>query len=96
MLLLGTALVFGLLGSLHCLGMCAPLLWAVPQNESKKILWWQNRSLYNVGRAITYAFLGALFGLIGESLSLVGLQQKISIGTGILILVFLISLKRIT
>lgn len=91
MLLLGTALVFGLLGSMHCLGMCAPLLWAVPQNESKKILWWQNRSLYNVGRAITYAFLGALFGLIGESLSLVGLQQKISIGTGILILVFLMS-----
>jgi len=91
MLLLGTALVFGLLGSLHCLGMCAPLLWAVPQNEEKRKLWWRNRLSYNAGRAITYAGLGAIIGLVGESLSFVGLQQKISIGTGVLILIFLLS-----
>jgi sulfite exporter TauE/SafE len=52
-----------------------------------------NRMTYNLGRAITYAGLGALFGLLGESLSFVGWQQKISIGTGVLILVFLIFSK---
>lgn len=93
MLLLGTAIVFGLLGSLHCLGMCAPLIWAVPQQEKAKSLWWRNRILYNTGRGLTYALLGALFGLLGESLSLAGWQQKISIGTGILILLFLLSAK---
>lgn len=95
MLLLATALVFGFLGSLHCLGMCAPLLWAVPQQESLRRVWWQNRLLYNFGRALTYAGLGAIVGLGGESLSFAGWQQKISIGTGILILIFLLSSKGI-
>jgi len=93
MLLLGTAIVFGFLGSLHCLGMCAPLIWAVPQQEKTRTTWWQNRFLYNTGRALTYAALGAVFGLLGESLSLAGWQQKISIVTGILILIFLLSSK---
>lgn len=93
MLLLGTAIVFGLLGSLHCLGMCAPLLWAIPQQEQAKNIWWRNRLLYNIGRALTYAALGALFGLLGESLSFMGWQQKISIGTGFLILIFLLTSK---
>jgi len=93
MLLLGTAIVFGLLGSLHCLGMCAPLMWAVPQTDGVRGVWWRNRISYNLGRAVTYAGLGALFGLLGESLSFAGWQQKISIGTGLLILIFLISSK---
>jgi sulfite exporter TauE/SafE len=59
MLLLSTAIVFGLLGSLHCLGMCAPLMWAVPQTDQLRGVWWRNRMTYNLGRAITYAGLGA-------------------------------------
>lgn len=39
---------------------------------------------------MTYAVLGALFGLVGKSLSLIGLQQYLSIGTGVLILLLLI------
>lgn len=89
MLLLGTGLLFGVLGSLHCLGMCAPILWAVPQKQSKRQLWWKNRFFYNIGRASTYALLGALIGLLGEGISFAGFQQKISIATGVLILLLL-------
>ena len=42
--------------------------------------------LYNVGRAITYAAIGLVFGLLGQGLSLAGLQQSISILAGVLII----------
>lgn len=89
-MLLETALILGFAGSLHCLGMCAPLLWAVPEAPTAKAKWLSNKLVYNLGRAITYAALGALFGLIGQSLNLIGLQQYLSIGAGVLILLFLL------
>ena len=75
MVLLGTAFVFGLLGSLHCLGMCAPLIWALPQDKAKQSKWWANRLAYNFGRSITYALLGLTIGLLGQTFALAGLQQ---------------------
>ena len=87
MLLLGTALAFGFFGSLHCLGMCAPIAWAVPQNESKKKIWVANRLAYNTGRLIAYSALGAIAGLFGEMLSMAGVQQGLSILAGATIVV---------
>ena len=93
MILLWTGFLFGLLGSLHCLGMCAPLIWAIPESQEGKRKWWLNKLAYNSGRAITYALLGVIIGLIGESLSLAGWQQYISIFTGALMLLFLVFSK---
>jgi len=45
-----------------------------------------SRSLYNLGRVITYSFLGLLFGLLGSRLEMFGLQRIISISLGVLIL----------
>lgn len=90
MVLLGTAFVFGLLGSLHCLGMCAPLIWALPQDKSKRAKWWGNRLSYNFGRSITYAVLGAVIGLLGQTFALAGLQQYMSIIAGIVLLLILL------
>ena len=87
MLLLGTALAFGFFGSLHCLGMCAPIAWAVPQNEKKKKVWVANRLAYNSGRMITYSFLGAIAGFFGEMLSMAGVQQGLSVLAGATIII---------
>ncbi len=78
-----TALFIGLVGSLHCIGMCGPIAIALPLGSKT---WW-HRSLgalvYNVGRIITYALLGALFGLLGQGIEMAGLQRWASIFIGI-------------
>ena len=42
--------------------------------------------VYNLGRIISYGFLGALLGAFGFGLKLAGLQQSISIAAGIIII----------
>lgn len=93
MVLLVSAFIFGLLGSLHCLGMCAPIIWALPQDHSKRSVWLTKRVTYNLGRIITYALLGTIIGLVGESFALAGWQQYISIATGVMMLLFLLLSK---
>ncbi|MBC7400840.1 MAG: sulfite exporter TauE/SafE family protein [Mucilaginibacter sp.] len=77
----------GLFGSVHCIGMCGPLAFAIPTFHTR---WWlivADKLLYNIGRVITYSFLGLLIGFIGKQLWLLGLQQGVSILTGILIII---------
>ena len=85
--LLISALVLGLAGSLHCAGMCGPIAIALPlqgNTVGKKIY---GGVLYNLGRTLTYGIMGAVFGLVGQSLSMVGFQQKVSLIMGILMIV---------
>lgn len=37
------------------------------------------RLAYNLGRIVTYSALGALFGSIGKTLALAGVQQVLSV-----------------
>ena len=85
-----TAFIVGLFGSLHCIGMCGPITLALPgfQNNLSKVL--ISRVLYNLGRTITYALMGAVIGLAGEGISLVGAQQWVSIGSGVLLIVIVL------
>ena len=80
------AFFIGLFGSVHCVGMCGPLALAIPSYQNK---WWlivAEKLLYNVGRIITYSLLGLLIGIIGKQLWLLGLQQGVSLLSGILII----------
>lgn len=79
------AFVIGLFGSLHCIGMCGPLAFAFPQQAESTWLVLFKKLSYNIGRAISYAFLGLLVGLLGRQLWLAGAQQAISIASGVLI-----------
>lgn len=81
------AFIIGLFGSLHCVGMCGPLAFALPHQEESKWITVLKKLSYNIGRALSYSFLGLLIGLIGKQFWLVGLQQGISILSGILIIV---------
>ncbi|WP_026236294.1 sulfite exporter TauE/SafE family protein [Pontibacter roseus] len=83
-------LLFGLLGSFHCVGMCGPIAMALPFVGSTGWRYYAGRLLYNGGRIVTYAALGALAGAFGQSLQLAGLQQTVSIVSGILILLLLV------
>ncbi|MBT8394198.1 MAG: sulfite exporter TauE/SafE family protein [Bacteroidia bacterium] len=82
-----SALVLGLLGSFHCVGMCGPIAFMLPidrQNSFKKV---SQVSLYHFGRLLTYSLMGLVFGLVGKSLYLFGIQQQLSIAIGILMIV---------
>ncbi|MEP3386749.1 MAG: sulfite exporter TauE/SafE family protein [Reichenbachiella sp.] len=77
-----TALFLGFVGSLHCVVMCGPIALALSgQSSLSKFL--ISRVLYNIGRVFTYAFIGLLFGLLGELVSFGGYQQAFSIGMGL-------------
>lgn len=84
------ALTTGIIGSIHCIGMCGPIAVALPLGKKS----WPARILgsltYNSGRVITYGILGGLFGLFGQGIELAGLQQWASIGIGIAMLVSVI------
>ncbi|MCW5520095.1 sulfite exporter TauE/SafE family protein [Aureitalea sp. L0-47] len=84
--MLWSGFILGLLGSFHCVGMCGPIAFVLPldrKSRSKRML---QVSLYHLGRIITYSLIGLLFGLLGRGLYLFGLQQKISVITGILMI----------
>lgn len=80
---LWTAFLLGLAGSAHCAGMCGPLALALPRGTVAG--WWGHaagRLAYNLGRVVTYGALGWVFGWVGRSLALAGVQRWVSIGLG--------------
>ncbi|TYB74466.1 sulfite exporter TauE/SafE family protein [Bizionia saleffrena] len=85
-----SALIFGLLGSFHCVGMCGPIAFLLPidrKNRTKRVL---QLLSYHSGRLLTYALLGFIFGLVGKSLNLFGFQQQLSILIGVLMIVVIV------
>lgn len=80
------AFMIGLLGSVHCIGMCGPLAFAVPSLKPGIGYLLLDKVLYQLGRIISYGILGIFIGLIGQQLWLSGMQQGISIFTGLLII----------
>lgn len=85
--MLWSALIFGLLGSFHCVGMCGPIAFMLPvdrTNSTKKVA---QIFTYHLGRILAYSLIGLFFGLVGKSLYIFGLQQQLSILIGILMIV---------
>ena len=85
-----TALILGLLGSFHCVGMCGPIAFILPVDKTNKTkMIWQT-FLYHFGRLLTYSLIGLLFGLLGRGLYLSGFQQRLSILIGVLMIITII------
>jgi uncharacterized protein len=85
-----TGLIIGAAGSMHCIGMCGPISFALPiQHFSfyKKII---PLLFYQIGRIVTYGTFGLLFGLLGRKIYLAGFQQWYSIAAGVLMAVIAI------
>jgi uncharacterized protein len=87
------AFILGFAGSLHCLGMCGPLLAGIHAARWKsghisKAL------LYHGGRIMVYGMMGALAGLAGGAMVMMGWQQWLAIAAGSLLLIYLVVPKK--
>ena len=88
--MLYTAFIFGLISSLHCIGMCGPIAMMLPvdrSNQTKKTL---QIFTYHLGRLAAYASIGFIFGLFGKGFSMAGLQQELSVLLGIIMIVIVV------
>ncbi len=85
-----TPFTIGLIGSMHCIGMCGPIAIALPIRNKTGFKRALGIGLYNFGRVTTYALIGALFGILGKSFYLAGIQRQVSVILGLIILLSLL------
>ncbi len=78
------ALIIGLFGSLHCVGMCGPVMMVFMGPKQSR----SGFALYHSGRILTYVLLGTFLGLIGATVALFQIQQVLAfvLGFGLILL----------
>jgi len=89
-----TAILLGLLGSFHCVGMCGPIAFMLPVDRTNKARRILQVSVYHLGRLITYGILGLLFGMLGKGFNLFGFQQYLSIIIGVIMILAIVLPKK--
>ncbi|MBC3420422.1 sulfite exporter TauE/SafE family protein [Pseudomonas sp. RW3S2] len=86
--LLGSALVLGLLGGGHCLGMCGGLMGALtlaipPEQRARRL---RLLIAYNLGRVLSYAAAGLLLGLAAWALASSPMAQVLRVVAALLLI----------
>lgn len=87
---IASGFTLGLLSSLHCIGMCGPLVMSLPFAQSEGRGRTVNVLLYHTGRITIYALLGLLPGWIGNLFFTAGYQQWFSLAAGVLVLLYFV------
>lgn len=82
------AFSLGLMSSFHCVGMCGPIALALPIHKGSKSRQLGGLLTYNLGRASTYALLGALIGALGGAVAWVGYLRYLSVAAGVLMILY--------
>jgi uncharacterized protein len=106
-----TSLGIGFLGSLHCLGMCGPLVLAyslqitdTPAPSSNSDIWLLQSGIshhlaFHLGRLVTYGLLGAMAGLLFHLANvdqlLLDLRSVMTLAGGVLMVLMGFALMRI-
>ena len=85
-----SALILGLMGSLHCVGMCGPIAFMLPVDRTNNYKKFGQIFIYHFGRLLAYGIIGLVFGLLGKGLSIFGIQQKLSIAIGIIMILIVL------
>lgn len=80
----------GLLGSVHCIGMCGPLVMALPISHLTGFQKLVSTILYHLGKIMTYGFLGLIVGFFGKQIPFYNVQQHLSIVIGSLMLIYVV------
>lgn len=81
----------GVVGSVHCVGMCGGFACALCASRDRSL--WRRQLLYNLGRVTTYVFLGALAGVAGALVMHQGAvwgsapQRLLAVVSGVLLIV---------
>lgn len=73
--------VLGMAGSLHCVGMCGPLMLLLP-NENRISAMLKTQVLYHLGRTITYVLLGSMAGILFIWVDIRKFEQQFSLALG--------------
>lgn len=86
-----TALIISSLGlgfasGFHCIGMCGPIALSLGLTKKQATNFYLQNLTYQFGRIVTYSILGAILGIIGQGFQMVGFQQYLTIGVGILLI----------
>jgi hypothetical protein len=86
-------LLMGLLGTGHCIGMCGPIVLAIPAQTGTT----SAQALYNLGRITTYSAVGAFLGATGAGLADLSEVARIQVGVSLLtsVLLLLLGLLRL-
>lgn len=84
--LLTTSLLMGLAGSLHCAGMCGPIVMIMPFGQAGSGRRALSVSLYHTGRILTYTAMGVLIFML-KAVMRPEWQQYFSIISGVALLV---------
>jgi len=85
-----SAILLGFLGSLHCVGMCGPIAFMLPVDRQNPLKKAGQITLYHLGRLLSYGTIGLVFGLLGKGLYVFGMQQKLSIAIGVLMILLVL------
>jgi hypothetical protein len=78
------------MGSLHCVGMCGPIAFMLPVDQSNNYKKFGQIFIYHFGRLMAYGIIGLVFGFLGKGLSIFGAQQKLSIAIGVLMILLVL------
>lgn len=76
------AFVMGLTGSLHCVGMCGPIIWVMPFQHLSGVRKWLSILLYHMGRVTVYAMMAMVLYSF-KSVFNPEIQQYISLVLGV-------------
>jgi hypothetical protein len=82
--------LMGLIGSVHCIGMCGPLVMALPISGQSNFQKWVSILLYHFGKISSYTVLGILLGLFGTALPFNVVQEHLSIVLGSIMLLYVL------
>ena len=93
--MLYSAFIFGLISSLHCIGMCGPIALMLPVDRNNPAKKTTQIITYHLGRLTAYGTIGLIFGLLGKGFFLAGIQQQLSIFIGIAMIVIVLVPERI-
>lgn len=82
-----TPFLLGLFGSFHCMGMCGPIVLALPHRVNTTLSKAIDISLYSLGKTTSYVAIGVLSGLLGAGFFISGFQKYLSVTTGIVMII---------
>lgn len=82
-----SAIGLGFASGFHCIGMCGPIALSMGLTKKQATNFYLQNLTYQFGRIFTYAFLGAVLGIIGEGFEMAGFQKYLTIAVGILLIV---------
>ena len=93
--MLYSAFIFGLISSLHCIGMCGPIALMIPVDRTNPAKKTTQIITYHLGRLTAYALIGLVFGFVGKGFFLAGIQQRLSVFIGVAMIITILIPERV-